>query len=281
LIQQQNQLLQNLGKMKTNRSAGPQNRYNPLSGNQQLNNPNGVANLMNNGANFGNSSPWNNMIQQQQSQYSANTFGNSSATTTGFENLINTIGTGAAGNQYQQQANYLNLNPAAAAAAMAAMAGLGSNGNNLLDGNNPLDSLVNKPLNSLGGGSSSNSNIIYVYGIGSSATESDLYALFTHCGRILRVNVIKNPKTGQCKGYGFVVFETYEEAYFAVHNMNGYMYHNRPLQVSLKSFKSINNSNISNISSSNNSNNNNNNYNNRLNNSNSHQHSRARDKKRH
>ncbi len=79
-----------------------------------------------------------------------------------------------------------------------------------------------------------NGNIIYVYGIGQ-ANESDLYSLFSNCGRILRVNVIKNQKTGQCKGYGFVVFETYDEALFAV-NMNGYMYNHRPLQVnSIKS----------------------------------------------
>ena len=79
----------------------------------------------------------------------------------------------------------------------------------------------------------SNGNIIYVYGIGQ-ANESDLYSLFTNCGRILRVNVIKNPKTGQSKGYGFVVFETYEEAYFAVHNMNGFIFNQRPLQVLFK-----------------------------------------------
>lgn len=85
----------------------------------------------------------------------------------------------------------------------------------------------------LGNNSSANGHIIYVYGIGQ-ANESDLYSLFSHCGRILRINVIKNQKTGQCKGYGFVVFDSYEEAYFAVHNMNGYMYNHRPLQVSFK-----------------------------------------------
>jgi len=90
------------------------------------------------------------------------------------------------------------------------------------------------------------SSIIYVYGIGSLASESDLYSLFSQCGRILRVNVIKNPKTGQCKGYGFVVFDTYEEALCAVQNMNGYIYHNRPLQVSLKLFKVNGNNNHNN-----------------------------------
>lgn len=217
---QLNQLntLQNLGKIKTNRSAGHQNRYNPIGG------------------------------------------------TAGFDNLINTIGTGGNGggslgggynhpnfNQQQQQhhnhhghqplhqhfnnSNFNNLNSAqAAAAAMAAAAaaaGLGSSSNNsnLLDlsgaGNSQMDMI--KPNSGMNNG---NGHIIYVYGIGQ-ANESDLYSLFSNCGRILRVNVIKNQKTGQCKGYGFVVFDTYEEAYYAVHNMNGYMYNHRPLQVQL------------------------------------------------
>ena len=52
---------------------------------------------------------------------------------------------------------------------------------------------------------SANEYIIYVHGIGQS-NEYELYSLFSNCRRILRVNVVKNQKTGQCKGYGFVVF---------------------------------------------------------------------------
>jgi len=140
-------------------------------------------------------------------------------------------------------------------AAAAAVAGLGGGssvvGGNLLDvsgGGNGVGAVGAdlKPVSIGGGlgglsgssGGLSSGHIIYVYGIGQ-ANESELYSLFTHCGRIMRVNVIKNQKTGQCKGYGFVVFETYEEAYYAVHNMNGYMYNHRPLQVSLKSLMQL------------------------------------------
>jgi RNA recognition motif-containing protein len=79
-------------------------------------------------------------------------------------------------------------------------------------------------------------HIIYVYGIGPHASESDLYTLFQNVGPILRVNVIKNQKTGLGKGYGFVVFEHYEEACFAVQQMNGFIFNNRPLQVAFKAF---------------------------------------------
>lgn len=204
-LNQLNQLngLQNLGKMKNNRSNG-QNRYNPIGG------------------------------------------------TTGFDNLINTIGTGNNGNslgsggynhpnnfnqqhhgghighQQQQQPNPQQLQQQ-----QQQHFGSGSNSSNLLDlsGGSQMD--LGKPFTGNSSGNAGNGHIIYVYGIGQ-ANESDLYSLFSNCGRILRVNVIKNQKTGQCKGYGFVVFDTYDEAYFAVHNMNGFMYNHRPLQVSFK-----------------------------------------------
>lgn len=195
---QLNQLnsLQNLGKMKNNRQSG-QNRYNPIGG------------------------------------------------TTGFDNLINTIGTGNGGNSlgggggynhpnnFGQQMGHLGHQQQQGPGQLQQQfgGGSGSNSSNLLDlsGGNLQMELGKSGLNPIGQG---NGNIIYVYGIGQ-ANESDLYSLFSNCGRILRVNVIKNQKTGQCKGYGFVVFDTYEEAYFAVHNMNGYMYNHRPLQVQL------------------------------------------------
>jgi RNA recognition motif-containing protein len=79
-----------------------------------------------------------------------------------------------------------------------------------------------------------NSRIVYVYGIGPHASEPDLFALFQNSGRIVRVNVIKSQASGVGKGYGFVVFETYEEACNAVRQINGYVFNNRPLQVSLK-----------------------------------------------
>ena len=243
----------NMGKMKSNRNNGHQNRYNPIGGannnpvninNPPLNNPNNVSN--GNGYNA-----WNiGMATAIQPQQGYSNFGNPNPLlgNSGFDNLIGTIGGGAAqgGNgtnggyphhpnmhpqmQHGSNGNYMNTAAAMAAAAAAATAatfGSSSNNSNLIDVNSLTD---NKP------GLSYNSPTIYVYGIGPHATESDLYLLFSNYGRILRVNVIKNGKTGQSKGYGFVVFETFEEANLAVHSMNGYLYNNRPLQVSFKSF---------------------------------------------
>jgi RNA recognition motif-containing protein len=146
----------------------------------------------------------------------------------GFDNLNNNK------NNWQQQSHMQNSN---------SFSSIGP-GSLFLDSNNKA--------------SSQNSNVIYVSGLGESATEADLYTLFSNIGQIQRVNVIKNDKTGLCKGYGFVVFESFEEAFMAVQNMNGFMFQNMPLQVSIKSSlkqNNINTANMTNVRSSNNSNN--------------------------
>lgn len=98
--------LQNLGKMKSNRSGGHQNRYNPIGGNAGLNTAtgmnNGAINPNNNGNGGNNYNPWNMTmaaaaaaaIQQPYSNFGTpNLVGNS-----GFDNLINTMGTSGTGN---------------------------------------------------------------------------------------------------------------------------------------------------------------------------------------
>ena len=166
---------------------------------------------------------------------------NNNNVNTGFENLINNLGGSNNSNymlqqqqQQQQQQQYGNSN----SSYMAAIGSSSSTGNLLDMSGGQLNALADTGKvyggGGGGGGGGANappSNTIYVYGIGQQANESDLYSLFNNCGRILRVNVIKNSKTGLCKGFGFVVFDTIEEANFAVHTMNGYIYHNRPLQV--------------------------------------------------
>jgi RNA recognition motif-containing protein len=198
--------LANMGKIK-NRSNGHQNRFNPISGN--AGNGNSPMNLMNmgnggnsngqfnNNSNSSNNNLWN--MGGGLSQQNFTSFGNAQ-NASGFDNLISTIGGGGGGGQ--------GFN----------------NGNSYIGGGN----LLEMNGGGIGGGQT---NTIYVYGIGQQASESDLYSLFSNCGRIARVNVIKNPKTGLCKGFGFVVFDTIEEAGLAVHHMNGFMYNNRPLQV--------------------------------------------------
>ncbi|CAF0964764.1 unnamed protein product [Brachionus calyciflorus] len=207
----------NLGKMKTNRNNGHQNRYNPMGGNNTAIIGGGNSNNPNNGNGY---NPWN------MGPIGGGTTPNGNNGYAHHGNMHPSMGSNG---------NYMNTAAAmaAAAAAAAAAAGIGNNSNtNLIDINTaglPMDSKSNLSYNSSG----LSTTTIYVYGFGPHATESDLYSLFSNIGRISRVNVIKNAKTGQSKGYGFVVFETFEEANLAVHSMNGYVYHNKPLQVQL------------------------------------------------
>lgn len=73
--------------------------------------------------------------------------------------------------------------------------------------------------------------ILYIYNIGPTATEGDLYALFSRFGRITKVNVIDG------KGYGFVHMPVPYEASDAVRNLNGMLYNGKVLQVSVKTNK--------------------------------------------
>jgi ELAV/HuD family splicing factor len=78
---------------------------------------------------------------------------------------------------------------------------------------------------------------VYVYGIGPHTSETDLFNLFQSTGRsITSINVIKNQKNGLGKGYGFITYQNYEEACFAIQTMNGFIYQNRPLQVAFKTY---------------------------------------------
>lgn len=228
--------LANLGKMKNQRSNAHQNhRYNPIlnanggaantigmgngngAGGSGAAGP-GINNVSNNSANFSN--PWNlNMSNLNQGQPPFSAF-NTSGVASGFDSLINNTLAG-------MNTNYMHH--AAAAAHHQNTNFLESSLGVVIDGNKSLYNNNNNNNTS----SASPTSTIYVYGIGQQASEADLYSLFANYGRISRVNVIKNSKTGLCKGFGFVVFESPDEANYAVHSMNGFMYNNRPLQVQL------------------------------------------------
>nr|CAB3242090.1 ELAV-like protein 3 [Phallusia mammillata] len=78
------------------------------------------------------------------------------------------------------------------------------------------------------------SSIVFVYGIGPTTTEQQLWELFKNCGMITKVNVIFDQTKGTGKGYGFITFATQQEACMAVAYMNNYVFEGRNLQVSLK-----------------------------------------------
>lgn len=76
-----------------------------------------------------------------------------------------------------------------------------------------------------------NTNVLFCYNIGGTATEADLYALFSKYGRITKVNVVEG------KGYGFVYMPIPYEANEAMLALNGMYYNGRNLQVSIKTTK--------------------------------------------
>ncbi|RNA37830.1 Sex-lethal -like protein [Brachionus plicatilis] len=212
----------NLGKMKTNRSSGHQNRYNPIGG---TNSP--INSLMSggNGSSASGFNAWNMPMNPMQQQGYSN-FASQNSLVPQFESLIGGGSGGGGGNS----ANMVNT-PGFPHPNMHMHPSMQQQQH----GSNFVNSSRASLLDSVNMDSKLGTSTIYVYGIGAHATEADLFSLFSNCGRIQRVNVIKNPKTGQSKGFGFVVFETFDEANFAVHSMNGFNFNNRSLQVSFKS----------------------------------------------
>jgi RNA recognition motif-containing protein len=78
--------------------------------------------------------------------------------------------------------------------------------------------------------------VLFVYNIGPDTDEFALWQLFSPYGVVQRVNVIRDSQKKVGKGYGFVTMANYDEAVWAIQNLNGYTYTgNKPLQVSFKS----------------------------------------------
>ena len=92
----------------------------------------------------------------------------------------------------------------------------------------------NNPPNSAG---NEEGFALFVYNIGTNATERELWQLFSPFGSVLKVNVIRDFEKNQCKGYGFVTMGAYHDAMSAIQNLNGYPYGEKPLQVSFKTAK--------------------------------------------
>jgi len=91
-----------------------------------------------------------------------------------------------------------------------------------------------------GGGTQGNApggHIIFAYNIGPNTNEDQLWELFSSYGTVVKSDVIRDPATSAGRGYGFVTMPNYEEAQYAIQNLNGYVYSTKPLQVSFKSDK--------------------------------------------
>ena len=80
---------------------------------------------------------------------------------------------------------------------------------------------------------------IYVYGLQPTHTELNLFELFAPFGAILNVKLIRDltKEEKPCKGFGFINFRKYDEAYNAVITMNNCPFEGKNLQVSFKQSK--------------------------------------------
>lgn len=77
-------------------------------------------------------------------------------------------------------------------------------------------------------------HVVFVYNLEPDAKDSDLWQLFGPFGAVKKVNVIYENDKSKCKGYGFVTMVNFDEAMAAISFLNGYVYKDRVLQVSLK-----------------------------------------------
>lgn len=72
---------------------------------------------------------------------------------------------------------------------------------------------------------------IYVGNLSWTATQDDLYELFSQYGKVTRAQVIMDRETGRSRGFGFVEMEDDAEAQKAIEALNNFSHQNRPLTV--------------------------------------------------
>jgi len=88
--------------------------------------------------------------------------------------------------------------------------------------------------NGTGAAADPDGHVLFVYNIGTNTDERSLWQLFSPYGSIKKVNVVRDFEKQQGKGYGFVTMFDYQEALYAIQQLNGFVYVDKPLQVSLK-----------------------------------------------
>lgn len=72
---------------------------------------------------------------------------------------------------------------------------------------------------------------IYVGNLSLQTAEEDLRQLFEGFGQILGVNIVRNGRTGESRGFGFVEMAKREEAQQAITTLHGTELHGRTLNV--------------------------------------------------
>ena len=74
---------------------------------------------------------------------------------------------------------------------------------------------------------------LFVGNLSRSTTREELNALFARAGDVTAADVIKDRKSGESKGYGFVTMSAQNEADKAVSMFNTYLLSDQALKVSL------------------------------------------------
>ena len=72
---------------------------------------------------------------------------------------------------------------------------------------------------------------IYVGNLSYSVTEEDLRQAFGNFGQVASASIIKDQRSGQSKGFGFIEMPVVEEAKAAISGMNGKELKGRKLNV--------------------------------------------------
>lgn len=73
---------------------------------------------------------------------------------------------------------------------------------------------------------------IYVGNLPKSTTQAELNALFAQAGEVTAVDVIKDHRTGESRGFAFVTMRAQNEADKAVNMFNAYTLNDQVLKVS-------------------------------------------------
>lgn len=62
---------------------------------------------------------------------------------------------------------------------------------------------------------------IFFGGVPYDLTEGDLICVFSECGEVVNINLIRDKATGKSKGFGFLCYEDQRSTVLAVDNLNG------------------------------------------------------------
>ena len=74
---------------------------------------------------------------------------------------------------------------------------------------------------------------LYVGNLPHEAENMDLEKLFSECGTVQSVNIIKDRDSGRSKGFGFVEMKDPQEAASVIEKFNGFNFKGRTIKVNI------------------------------------------------